>query len=54
MNIQTIDLYLWFDGYDRAYYNISRTAVKYFLAWHQENPDFLGYDTYDHVSLTSH
>lgn len=41
--INTYDLTVFFNGYQRYYYNISRTAVKYFIAYHQENPDFYGY-----------
>ena len=51
--INTCDLILYFNGYDRAYYNISRVAVKSFLEYHQENEDFWGYDVEDHVSLAS-
>ena len=41
--VNTYDLTVFFNGYHRDYYNISRTAVKYFIAYHQENPDFYGY-----------
>jgi hypothetical protein len=44
VNVQTFDLIVWFDGYEREYYNISRTAVKYYIQYHQENEDFKGYD----------
>lgn len=44
MNIRTFDLFVFFNGYSREYLNISRTAVKYYLQWHQENDDFRGYD----------
>jgi hypothetical protein len=43
-NVKTFDLFIWFKGYDRHYLNISRTAVKYYLQYHQENDDFRGYD----------
>ena len=43
-NVKTFDLFVYFDNYDRQYFNISRTAVKYYLQWHQENDDFRGYD----------
>jgi hypothetical protein len=43
-NVKTFDLIVFFNGYDREYHNISRTAVKYYLQWHQENDDFRGYD----------
>lgn len=52
--INTFNLVLYFNGYDRAYYNISRVAVKRFIEWHKENEDFFGYDLDDHVSLTTH
>lgn len=46
--INTFDMIVWFNGYERHYYNISRTAVKYFLAWHQENQDYQCYAVMDH------
>lgn len=42
--INTYDLYIFFKGYERHYTNISRAAVKRFVAYHQENEDFYGYD----------
>ena len=44
--IKTFDLTIFLDvhGSGREYHNISRTAVKYYLAHHQENEDFYGYD----------
>mgnify|MGYP006267390529 CR=1 FL=1 len=43
-NVRTFDLHILFQShgrdYARTYYNISRTAVKYLLEWHQENPDY--------------
>lgn len=44
MMIKTYNLWVYFKGYERHYTNISRTAVKYFIAHHQENEDFYGYD----------
>ena len=41
MNVKTFNLIIHFDGYDRHYYNITRTAVKYFIEYHQENPDYV-------------
>jgi hypothetical protein len=38
--IKTYDLIVYFHGYERHYTNISRTAVKYFIEYHKENPDF--------------
>jgi len=52
--INTYNLCIYFNGYDRAYYNISRVAVKRFLEWHQENEDFYGYDLEAHIPLTTH
>lgn len=49
--INTYDLIIFFKGYSRAYYNISRTAVKYFLSYHVENSDFYGYEQMDHTPL---
>lgn len=49
MNIHTYDLFIFFKGYQREYYNISNSAVKYFLSYHVENPDFYGYEQSDHV-----
>ena len=46
--INTFNLIVYFNGYDRAYYNISRTAVKNFIEYHQENEDFWGYDVEDY------
>ena len=43
MNIRTLTLFVYFDGYSRTYYNISRLAVKYYIEYHRENPDFYGY-----------
>jgi hypothetical protein len=43
MNVETYNLMVYFRGYDRTYYNISRTAVKYYLDWHRENPDFVDF-----------
>lgn len=40
IRVNTFDLIVFFKGYDRTYYNISRTAVKYFIEWHQKNPDY--------------
>ena len=50
--INTYDLIIHFNGYYRHYYNISRVAVKRFVAYHQENLDY----DYHYVndSLTSH
>lgn len=48
--IDTFDLYIFFKGYSREYYNISRVAVKRFIEWHRENPDFYGYNVVDHLS----
>jgi hypothetical protein len=44
INVKTFDLFVFFKGYSRQYFNISRTAVKYYIQWHQENDDFRGYD----------
>ncbi len=52
--IRSFNLILYFDGFDRAYYNISRVAVKSYLEYFQEFPEFYGYDVEDHVSLTSY
>lgn len=46
-NVKTFDLIFYFDGYEREYNNISRTAVKYYIQYHKENPDFYGYDVFD-------
>jgi hypothetical protein len=55
MNIQTYDLVIYFDLYQRHYYNISRVAVNRFIAYHREsNPDFEGCNFYAHEQLTSH
>lgn len=43
MNVRTHNLTIYFDGYSRHYSNISRTAVKYFIDWHRENPDYYGH-----------
>jgi len=51
--VNTYDLYLYFNGYSKAYYNISRVAVKRFIEWHRESASFFGYDVQDHESLTS-
>ena len=40
MNVQTFDLVIWFKDDSKIYYNISRTAVKYYLDWYKESPDF--------------
>ena len=49
-NVRTFDLHILFQSngrdYARSYYNISRTAVKYFLQWHQENPDYACHDLF--------
>lgn len=45
--IKTFDMIVFFNGYERSYYNISRTAVKYLINWFQENPEFLGYHVDD-------
>jgi len=44
MNIRTYDLHIRFDGYLCSYYNISRVAVKYYIEYHRENPDYYGHD----------
>ena len=44
--INTYDLVLYFNGYAREYKNISRVALKRFLEYHKENPDFFGYNYY--------
>ena len=43
--IKTFDLTIFLDvhGSGREYHNISRTAVKYYLEWYRENPDFYSY-----------
>lgn len=48
MRIRTFDLLVLFKGYTREYSDISRTAVKYFLEYHRENPDYDGYDVEVH------
>jgi len=40
MNVRTYDLVIWFRGYHKVYYNVSRVAVKRFVDWYRENPDF--------------
>lgn len=42
--VDTFNLEVYFRGYVRVYDNISRVAVKRFVEWHRENPDFCGYD----------
>jgi hypothetical protein len=44
MNVQKFDLVIWFREETKIYYNLSRTAVKKYLDWHQENPEFEHYD----------
>ena len=49
--IKTYDLIIFLrgaKGTGREYINISRTAVKHYLEYWQENEDFLGYDLGDH------
>ncbi len=41
--IKLMKITIYFAGGQKTYYNISRTAVKYYIAYHQENPDFYGY-----------
>lgn len=43
MQIHTHNLTIYFRGYTRHYSNISKAAVKRFISYHQENPDFYGY-----------
>lgn len=50
MHIEKFDLIVYFRGYTRHYYNISRVAVKTFLHYHDENPDFYGYVIDDAVA----
>jgi hypothetical protein len=40
MNVHTFDLIVWFRNYERHYHNISRTAVNYYVRWHEKNPDY--------------
>ena len=41
--IKTYSLTVLFDGYTREYHNISRVAVKRFIAYHRKtNYDFKG------------
>jgi hypothetical protein len=41
--IKRMNLTIYTDKGVIHYLNISRTAVKYYIAYHQENPDFYGY-----------
>jgi len=45
MNVQKFDLVVWFKGYvlPKIYYNVSRTAVKYYIDFHKDNPKFVKY-----------
>jgi|LakMenEpi06Jul12_1017403.scaffolds.fasta_scaffold04588_2 hypothetical protein len=53
--IRTYNLTVLFYGYTRNYYNISRVAVKRYIAYHREsNPEFRGCVHDVHDSLTSH
>lgn len=50
-NVRTYDLHILFQNerggdYARSYYGISRTAVKYYIDWHQENPDYACHDLF--------
>lgn len=49
--INTYNLIVYFNGYEREYNNISRVAVKRFIDWHRQNPDFYGYAVDDLFSI---
>lgn len=51
--IKTYDLTIFFVGYTRHYYNISRVAVNRFVEYHRENVDFADYDLVYHDPLVS-
>lgn len=42
--VNTFNLEIYTDKGTIYYLNISRTAVKRFIAWHQEDEGFYGYD----------
>ena len=48
MKINTYNLIVYFNGYDREHTNISRTAIKYYIDYYKENEDFYGYDVLTH------
>lgn len=53
--INTYDLYIYYHGICvKTYTNISRVAVKRFVAYHGESLDFTGHNVHDHVPLTTH
>lgn len=41
--IKTFYLLIYTKERSIEYMNLSRTAVKYFIEWHKENPNFYGY-----------
>lgn len=43
MRINTYTLTVYFYGYERTHYNLSSVAVKRYISYHEENPDFYGY-----------
>ena len=50
--VKTYNLSVWFgseqsEEYSRSHYNISRTAVKYYLDWYRQNPEFFTYVVYN-------
>ena len=53
--IQTYDLVIRFNGYDRKYYNISIVAVNRFVEWYRaSSPDYKSAVYGAHKQLTSH
>ena len=51
--VKTFDLTIYMKGYSKAYNNISRTAVKYYLAWYKESEDFYDWDLFSDNSKHS-
>ena len=42
--VKTFDLTIYMKDNTKSYHNISRTAVKYYIEYHRENPDYYGHD----------